>query len=53
MKRQKCGCWKGYKRVPGTKPCSNNSCMKVSEESKPEPKPKSSAAKRLEIKRKK
>lgn len=25
---QKCNCWKGYKRVPGTKPCGEDSCMK-------------------------
>ena len=23
-----CNCWKGYKRVPGTKPCSQGSCVK-------------------------
>ena len=23
-----CNCWKGYKRVPGTKPCSPGSCVK-------------------------
>lgn len=27
---EKCTCWKGYKRVPGTKPCANNSCKKES-----------------------
>jgi hypothetical protein len=25
---QKCNCWKGYKRVPGTKPCGEDSCVK-------------------------
>jgi hypothetical protein len=25
---QKCNCWKGYKRVPGTKPCGEGSCVK-------------------------
>jgi len=28
INEKKCTCWKGYKRVPGTKPCSNNSCVK-------------------------
>jgi hypothetical protein len=23
-----CNCWKGYKRVPGTKPCGEGSCVK-------------------------
>jgi hypothetical protein len=23
-----CNCWKGYKRVPGTKPCAQGSCVK-------------------------
>jgi hypothetical protein len=23
-----CNCWNGYKRVPGTKPCAEGSCMK-------------------------
>ena len=23
-----CTCWTGYKRKPGTKPCSNGSCIK-------------------------
>jgi len=27
-KKQGCNCWTGYKRVPGTKPCENNSCVK-------------------------
>jgi hypothetical protein len=26
-----CTCWDGYKRVPGTKPCSSKSCVKLSE----------------------
>ena len=26
--KEKCTCWKGYKRVPGTKPCAEDSCMK-------------------------
>ena len=25
---QKCNCWKGYKRVPGTAPCGEGSCVK-------------------------
>ena len=24
----KCNCWKGYKRVPGTAPCAEGSCVK-------------------------
>lgn len=28
INEKKCTCWKGYKRVPGTKPCSNDSCVK-------------------------
>tara|TARA_R100000951_G_C2636243_1_gene179396 strand:- start:1271 stop:1474 length:204 start_codon:yes stop_codon:yes gene_type:complete len=27
-KKKKCDCWKGYERVPGTKPCTNKSCRK-------------------------
>ena len=27
-KRKKCDCWKGYERVPGTKPCTKKSCRK-------------------------
>jgi len=27
-KRTGCTCWTGYKRVPGTKPCESDSCMK-------------------------
>ena len=27
-KKGSCSCWKGYERVPGTKPCSNKSCRK-------------------------
>ena len=27
-KKKKCNCWKGYERVPGTKPCTNKSCRK-------------------------
>jgi|TARA_R100000482_G_scaffold33270_1_gene10855 hypothetical protein len=23
-----CDCWKGYERVPGTKPCTKKSCRK-------------------------
>lgn len=23
---KKCNCWKGYERVPGTKPCADKSC---------------------------
>jgi len=36
-KRTGCTCWTGYKRVPGTKPCSPGSCVKesISEESSP------------------
>ena len=26
-----CDCWKGYKRVPGTKPCADKSCVKEEE----------------------
>lgn len=26
----KCNCWKGYKRVPGTAPCAEGSCVKES-----------------------
>lgn len=29
---RKANCWKGHKRVPGTKPYSKGSCEKVSEE---------------------
>ena len=25
---KKCGCWKGYSRVPGKKPCTKGSCKK-------------------------
>lgn len=25
---RKCNCWKGYSRVPGTKPCAPGSCRK-------------------------
>jgi hypothetical protein len=25
---KKCTCWSGYKRVPGTKPCAEDSCVK-------------------------
>ena len=53
--RRKCGCWKGYKRVPGTKPCSPGSCMEMGEEreEKEESKEKSSSKKRLSMRRKK
>lgn len=27
---EKCTCWKGYKRKPGTKPCEEGSCVKES-----------------------
>ena len=27
-----CNCWKGYKRVPGTKPCAEGSCVKEESE---------------------
>ena len=27
--QKKCDCWKGYKRVPGTKPCAKGSCKKA------------------------
>jgi hypothetical protein len=27
-KRTGCTCWTGYKRVPGTKPCAEGSCIK-------------------------
>lgn len=26
--QEKCDCWKGYKRKPGTKPCAEGSCVK-------------------------
>lgn len=26
--KEKCTCWKGYKRKPGTKPCEEGSCVK-------------------------
>jgi|TARA_B100000073_G_scaffold325963_1_gene310204 hypothetical protein len=26
--KKKCDCWKGYERVPGTKPCTKKSCRK-------------------------
>lgn len=29
---ESCDCWKGHKRVPGTKPCAPGSCVKVKEE---------------------
>lgn len=25
---RKCGCWKGYSRVPGTRPCAPGSCKR-------------------------
>ena len=25
---EKCNCWTGYKRKPGTKPCAEGSCVK-------------------------
>jgi hypothetical protein len=28
--KEACDCWKGYKRVPGTKPCAPGSCVKES-----------------------
>ena len=28
LKEKSCDCWDGYERVPGTKPCTNNSCKK-------------------------
>ena len=31
-KKTGCTCWTGYKRVPGTKPCSPGSCVKESVE---------------------
>jgi hypothetical protein len=27
--KKKCDCWEGYKRVPGTAPCSEGSCEKA------------------------
>ena len=30
VSKQACSCWEGYERVPGTKPCSSNSCRKKS-----------------------
>ncbi len=29
---EKCNCWKGYKRKPGTKPCEEGSCVKEENE---------------------
>lgn len=29
---ESCDCWKGYKRKPGTKPCTNGSCVKENAE---------------------
>jgi hypothetical protein len=51
--KSKCGCWKGYKRVPGTKPCTSGSCMKMGEQREEKQKEKSPASKRLSIRRKK
>jgi hypothetical protein len=31
-KKTGCNCWSGYKRVPGTKPCAQGSCMKENQE---------------------
>jgi hypothetical protein len=31
-KKTGCNCWSGYKRVPGTKPCTDGSCMKENQE---------------------
>jgi hypothetical protein len=31
-KKTGCNCWSGYKRVPGTKPCADGSCMKENQE---------------------
>ncbi len=28
LTEKSCNCWKNYKRVPGTKPCSEGSCVK-------------------------
>lgn len=33
---KKCDCWEGYKRVPGTKPCSPGSCEKCDSHRKKE-----------------
>jgi len=32
--KNKCECWEGYKRVPGTKPCAPGSCEKCDSHSK-------------------
>tara|TARA_R100001443_G_scaffold19413_2_gene30936 strand:- start:572 stop:799 length:228 start_codon:yes stop_codon:yes gene_type:complete len=29
LNKRKCNCWKGHKRVPGTKPCAKGSCKKI------------------------
>ena len=29
--KEDCNCWKGYKRVKGTKPCATKSCVKEEE----------------------
>lgn len=31
-KKTGCNCWSGYKRVPGTKPCADGSCMKENQD---------------------
>lgn len=30
--QEKCNCWAGYKRKPGTKPCEEGSCVKEESE---------------------
>lgn len=35
-KKADCNCWKGYERVPGTKPCAPGSCRKCDSHSKKE-----------------
>ena len=34
ISKNKCECWEGYKRVPGTKPCAPGSCEKCDTHSK-------------------
>lgn len=36
LKSASCNCWKGYERVPGTKPCAPGSCRKCDSHSKKE-----------------
>lgn len=36
VRQGSCNCWKGYERVPGTKPCAPGSCRKCDSHSKKE-----------------